>query len=72
MASVEIPSRYKAVVYDKPGELSTKIEELDIPEPGPGEVLINLSAQLPPLSSPQVLTKAVGRTLASATPTMAS
>ncbi|PVH99256.1 GroES-like protein [Periconia macrospinosa] len=43
MASVEIPKRYKAVVYDKPGTISTKIEELDTPEPGPGEVLINLT-----------------------------
>ena len=32
----------KALVYDKPGTISTKIEELDVPEPGPGQVLINL------------------------------
>ncbi|KAF2036077.1 GroES-like protein [Setomelanomma holmii] len=43
MASVEIPKKYKAAVYDKPGSISTKIEELDVPEPGPGEVLINLT-----------------------------
>jgi alcohol dehydrogenase, propanol-preferring len=42
MASVDIPKKYKAVVYDKPGSISTKVEELDMPEPGPGEVLINL------------------------------
>jgi len=42
MASVDIPKKYKAVVYDKPGSISTKIEELDMPEPGAGEVLINL------------------------------
>ena len=42
MGSVEIPKKYKALVYDKPGEISTKIEELDTPEPGVGEVLINL------------------------------
>jgi propanol-preferring alcohol dehydrogenase len=42
MASVELPKKYKAAVYDKPGSISTKIEELDMPEPGPGEVLINL------------------------------
>jgi hypothetical protein len=42
MASVDIPKKYKAAVYDKPGSISTKIEELDVPEPGAGEVLINL------------------------------
>jgi len=43
MADVQIPKKHKAAVYDKPGSISTKIEELDVPEPGPGEVLINLS-----------------------------
>ncbi|GME49296.1 alcohol dehydrogenase [Neofusicoccum parvum] len=43
MAAPEIPKKYKAVIYDKPGTLSTKVVELDTPEPGPGEVLINLS-----------------------------
>jgi hypothetical protein len=42
MASVELPKKYKAAVYDKPGSISTKVEELDMPEPGAGEVLINL------------------------------
>ncbi|KAF2745845.1 GroES-like protein [Sporormia fimetaria CBS 119925] len=42
MAS-ELPKKYKAAVYDKPGSISTKIEELDMPEPGPGEVLVNLT-----------------------------
>jgi propanol-preferring alcohol dehydrogenase len=42
MADVQIPKKHKAAVYDKPGSISTKIEELDVPEPGPGEVLINL------------------------------
>ncbi len=42
MASVEIPKKHKAIVYDKPGSISTKIEEIDTPEPGPGEVLVNL------------------------------
>lgn len=40
--AAELPKKYKAVVYDKPGSISTKVEELDMPEPGPGEVLINL------------------------------
>lgn len=39
----EIPKKYKAVVYDEPGKVSTKVVELDTPEPGPGEVLINLT-----------------------------
>ncbi|KAF2994930.1 hypothetical protein E8E13_001455 [Curvularia kusanoi] len=43
MADVQIPKKHKAAVYDKPGSISTKIEELDTPEPGPGEVLINLT-----------------------------
>ena len=37
-----LPKKYQAVVYDKPGQISTKLVELDMPEPGPGEVLINL------------------------------
>jgi len=40
---VDIPKKYKAVVYDEPGKVSTKVVELDTPEPGPGEVLINLT-----------------------------
>ncbi|KAJ9665594.1 hypothetical protein H2201_004286 [Coniosporium apollinis] len=43
MGDAELPKKYKAAVYDKPGEISTKIVELDMPEPGPGEVLINLT-----------------------------
>ncbi|KAL8768115.1 MAG: hypothetical protein Q9209_005578 [Squamulea sp. 1 TL-2023] len=43
MATVDIPKQYKAAVYDAPGNLSTKVETLDTPEPGPGEVLVNLT-----------------------------
>ncbi|KAL9006975.1 MAG: hypothetical protein Q9188_000263 [Gyalolechia gomerana] len=43
MATVDIPKQYKAAVYDEPGKISTKIETLDTPEPGPGEVLINIT-----------------------------
>lgn len=43
MASLEIPKKHKAMVYDKPGLLSTKLEEVDTPEPGPGEVLVHLT-----------------------------
>lgn len=42
MGSVEVPKKHKAVVYDKPGSISTKVEEVDTPEPGVGEVLVNL------------------------------
>jgi Zn-dependent alcohol dehydrogenases len=44
MAAPEIPAKQKAVVYDQPGTVSTKVVELDVPEPGTGEVLINLYA----------------------------
>ncbi|KAF2839672.1 GroES-like protein [Patellaria atrata CBS 101060] len=42
-AEIKIPKTYKAVVYDKPGTISTKVVELETPEPGMGEVLINLT-----------------------------
>jgi propanol-preferring alcohol dehydrogenase len=38
----ELPKTFKAAVYDKPGEVSTTITELDMPEPGPGEILVKL------------------------------
>ncbi|KAL8952296.1 MAG: hypothetical protein Q9222_001785 [Ikaeria aurantiellina] len=40
---VDIPSEYKAIVYDEPGKISTSVDTLKIPEPGPGEVLIHLT-----------------------------
>lgn len=43
MATAELPKKYKAAIYDKPGTISTKIVEMDMPEPGAGEVLINLT-----------------------------
>lgn len=46
MASTEapqIPTEHKACVYDKPGTVSTKIETIPTPQPGVGEVLINLT-----------------------------
>ncbi|KAJ5528870.1 hypothetical protein N7527_002263 [Penicillium freii] len=43
MAAPEIPTKQKAVIYDQPGTVSTKVVELDVPEPGTGEVLINLT-----------------------------
>jgi propanol-preferring alcohol dehydrogenase len=38
----DIPNKYKAIVYDKPGTISTKIVELETPEPGVGDVLVRL------------------------------
>jgi len=55
-AEVEIPKKYKAAVYDKPGTVSTKIEELETPEPGAGEILINLYAAAPFPASQRRLT----------------
>ena len=43
MGSVEVPSRHKALVYDEPGKISTKIEEIETPKPGVGEVLVHLT-----------------------------
>ncbi|OQE32321.1 hypothetical protein PENSTE_c001G07869 [Penicillium steckii] len=40
---VDIPKKQKAVVFDQPGKVSTKVVEIDVPEPGNGEVLINLT-----------------------------
>lgn len=42
-SSSEVPSHHKAIVYDKPGEISTKVETIETPKPGVGEVLINLT-----------------------------
>ena len=40
--SYDLPKKYRAAVYDQPGKISTKVVELDMPEPGPGEVLVHL------------------------------
>ncbi|MCJ1317488.1 hypothetical protein MMC15_002813 [Xylographa vitiligo] len=42
-STVEVPKQHKACMYDKPGSVSIKVEMIDTPEPGPGEVLINLT-----------------------------
>lgn len=39
----EIPKTYMAAIYDKPGTISTKVVELEIPVPGSGQVLIHLT-----------------------------
>jgi propanol-preferring alcohol dehydrogenase len=43
MSESSLPAKYKACIYDKPGHISTKLVELDMPTPGPGEVLVNLT-----------------------------
>ncbi|KAI1946088.1 hypothetical protein LOZ57_003839 [Ophidiomyces ophidiicola] len=43
MVTVEIPKQAKAAVYDNPGNVSTQVTMVDVPEPGTGEVLINLT-----------------------------
>ncbi|KAE8351598.1 chaperonin 10-like protein [Aspergillus coremiiformis] len=43
MATPEIPEKQKAVIYDRPGTVSTKVVELDVPKPGAGEVLVHLT-----------------------------
>lgn len=45
MTAAEIPKTQKAVVYDQPGTVSTKVVDIEVPEPGAGEVLINLSVK---------------------------
>jgi propanol-preferring alcohol dehydrogenase len=40
--TIEIPKTYKAVEYDNPGTISTKVVERETPEPGLGQVLVRL------------------------------
>lgn len=39
----EIPKTHKAAIYDAPGTISTKVVELETPEPGSGQVLVRLT-----------------------------
>lgn len=43
---MQIPKTHKALVYDKPGEISTRIMELDTPAPGPGQILVKMYVEL--------------------------
>ncbi|PSS23096.1 hypothetical protein M430DRAFT_64761 [Amorphotheca resinae ATCC 22711] len=43
MLVYDIPKTHRAAVYDKPGTISTKIVEVETPEPGPGDVLVRLT-----------------------------
>ncbi len=39
----EIPAKHKALVYDSPGNVSAKVEYVETPRPGTGEVLVMLT-----------------------------
>lgn len=39
---VKLPIKNKACIYDEPGKISTKVVELNVPELGRGEVLVNM------------------------------
>lgn len=70
MAAPEIPKTQKAAIYDQPGTVSTKVVDLEVPEPGSGEVLINLYVYCN-VSIAKTLTKAA-LIPASVTPTSVS
>ncbi|KAB8349433.1 hypothetical protein FH972_023460 [Carpinus fangiana] len=38
-----LPKTFKSCVYDKPGQVSIALKDQEMPEPGPGQVLINLT-----------------------------
>ncbi|KAK0716774.1 alcohol dehydrogenase [Lasiosphaeria miniovina] len=38
-----VPSHHKAIVYDNPGQISTRIETVATPRPGVGEVLVRIT-----------------------------
>lgn len=44
---MEVPETYQAVVYDKPGEVSTRIVQVKTPTPGPGQILVKLYGIFP-------------------------
>ena len=41
-APPELPKTFKAMTYDDPGKISTKMDEHPLPEPEAGQVLIHL------------------------------
>lgn len=43
MEAPEIPAKHKALVYDSPGNVSSKVEYVETPRPGTGEVLVKLT-----------------------------
>lgn len=46
---MDIPKTHKAIVYDKPGEISTNVVDVETPTPGSGQVLVKMYVfKLPP------------------------
>lgn len=43
MADVSIPTHHTGCTYDSPGKISTAIQTLEIPSPGAGEILVQLT-----------------------------
>jgi len=41
--TLDIPKTYKAMIYDKPGTISTQLAILKTPEPGAGDMLVRLT-----------------------------
>ncbi|KAF9894980.1 hypothetical protein FE257_004604 [Aspergillus nanangensis] len=39
---MQVPQTHKALIYDRPGEVSTRLVEVDTPTPGPGQILIKM------------------------------
>lgn len=39
---MDIIRKHKAIVYDKPGDISTNVVDVETPTPGPGEVLVKM------------------------------
>lgn len=58
-----LPSKYKAVIYDQPGKISTKVVELDMPEPAAGDVLIKLYANTTMVRLNQITKRRLTQTL---------
>ena len=56
----KVPEFQKAMIYDNPGTISTRLERTKVPEPGPGEVLINLTHSGVCFSDLAVMTNAWG------------
>ncbi|QGA20491.1 hypothetical protein EYB26_008195 [Talaromyces marneffei] len=43
MALTQTPARHRAIIYDQPGRLSTKVIEIDTPKPSFGDVLVQMT-----------------------------
>lgn len=54
MTAINIPKTHKALIYDKPGEISTKVVEIETPEPGAGEILVKVYAPSPSINYPRM------------------